>query len=179
MLFFTIMLLLFPILVYASFAEIRESTNGILCIILVATQIFQILLVPFIEIDNHQGFILFVMSYIGAFSSNICINVMCYDIYLTFKHFREPQYHSQYFKKFMMCLLSVVILIMLFITITTREMPSFRTFIVALYVLSIFIFFLAIFLDIFALISCFYYLIALRRSTATSDNTRLDVERER
>jgi hypothetical protein len=179
----TVIFLVIPLVAYAYFAEIRSTLHGKLCIALAATQIYIIMIMPLEEFEAYYGYaartIQVFAFFFGAFSSNFCINLMCFDSFLTFKHFREPHYQSTYFKKFVIFLLgffSIVFVVIAIINKTVYYHVEFFEMIMMSFGVT---FMLTLVMNIFALISSFYYLIALSRSMSLSENTRFDVERER
>jgi hypothetical protein len=180
-LFITAVVLIIPIAVYARFKEIRQTLNGKLCIALLITQLYVVFVMPLNDFDDFlEYFILtIIVFFAGAFSSMFVVNLMCFDIYLTFKHFREPHYQSTYFKKFA-CFLLIFFLVVTLLTYCFSPAWMRLDEIESLFVVAALItFFLTCVMNLFALISSFYYLIALTRSTTVSENTRFDVERER
>jgi hypothetical protein len=174
----TALFLIIPLVIYAYFDEIRQSLNGKLCIALLITQLYMI--IPFEELDPYTYVVFHIVIYfIGAFSSVFIINLMCFDIYLTFRHFREPQYQSMYFKKFVWFLVIVFVtasLLAYFFSPHARVSIDVSKLLISSLLLT---FLLTCLMNIFALVASFYYLVALTRSTTLSENTRFDVERER
>jgi G protein-coupled receptor Mth (Methuselah protein) len=181
----TAAILIIPLFIYSFFNEIRQTLNGKLCIALLITQIYVIFAMSLENLEMlealENGFHMFTIIFycFGAFSSMFVVNLMCFDILLTFRHFREPHYQSTYFKKF------VCFLLIFFVaaTLLTYLYSPLRINLSGLYDLmstaADFTFILTCAMNILALIAAFYYLIALTRSTTLSENTRFDLERER
>jgi hypothetical protein len=176
----TALFLIIPLVINGYFKEIRQSLNGKLCIALLITQLYMILIFPFEEsnLDVHHPFFT-IIYFIGAFSSVFVVNLMCFDIFLTFKHFGEPHYQSTYFKKFVCFLLIFFVAVSLLTYVYTSYTRASIRLHQVLTLSMIFTFLLTCLMDIFALIASFHHLVALTRSSSLSENTRLDVERER
>jgi hypothetical protein len=176
----TALFLIIPLVIFGYLKEIRQSLNGKLCIALLITQLYMIATLPFEELDPYT-YVVFhiVIYYTGAFSSVFVVNLMCFDIYLTFKHFREPHYQSTYFKK-IVCFLLIFFLVIMLLTYCFSPHARVSIDVSKLLISSLlFTFLLTCAMNIFALVASFYYLIALTRSATLSENTRFDVERER
>jgi hypothetical protein len=176
----TALFLIIPLVIYAYFDEIRQTLNGKLCIAFLVTQLYVFFIMPLERFRNYR-FSMFFIFFIGAFSSVFVVNLMCFDIYLTLKHFREPQYQSNYFKKFV-CFLLIFFVAAMLLTFLSSERHRVEE-IGDIFPLAatglLFTFFLTCAMNIFALTASLYYLIALTRSTTLSDNTRFDVEKKR
>jgi hypothetical protein len=175
-------LLIIPIVIYAYFEEIRQTLNGKLCIALLITQIYVIIVLPLEEMKGFRIYpfkILFSFYFLGAFSSAFVVNLMCFDIYLTLRHFRVPHYQWTYFKK-SICFLLIVFGVSILLIYLSSSFKIGLNDIAELMSIGVLITFCATnLMNIFALIAAFYYLVALTRSTMLSENTRFDVERER
>jgi hypothetical protein len=178
-LFITAVFLIAPLIIYGYFDEIRQTLNGKLCIALLVTQLFIIFIMPLNEIDENYYLVPVLFHFIGTFASVFVINLMCFDIFLTFRHFREPHYQSNYFKRFV-CFLPIFFVVSILLTYIFSPRWMQLDDIFPLMATGILLtFFLTCLMNIFALIASFYYLVVLTRSTTLSENTRFDVERER
>ncbi|KAG5681667.1 hypothetical protein PVAND_011081 [Polypedilum vanderplanki] len=177
LLILTAIFLIVPTAIYIAFKEIRETLNGKLCIALVMTQIYIIFIMPLENIENFDiRYFTAIFYFIGAFSTSFVVNLMCFDIYLTLKHFREPHYQSAFFKKF------VIFLIIFFFSATivfSIIRPFYSDIFTYMLLGAMLTFLLNLLMNIFSLISSFYYLISVTRSSNISENTRFDIEKER
>lgn len=176
MLTITAIFLIIPIVIYSSFKEILETLNGKLSIALVATQIYMIFIMPLNELHINDFRTTF-FTLVGIISTIFVISLMSFDVFLTLKHFRNPQYQWKYFKYFVVLL--VIFIIIGFLLYGLNFKFELRHSISSFIELILFLSSILIIVGILALIGSIYYLITLKKSTTLYDNTRYDMEKDR
>lgn len=85
----TCALLIIPLVIYLMIADFKKSLHGRLCIALLLLQIFMVIFYPMVDVGTYFhttfGVVLFVIFGIFAYSSNVCVTIMIFDIFISLR----------------------------------------------------------------------------------------------